>query len=61
MNAGAINGHFEKKSKNNGDTWRKRNLVIDDILGGDPTYMYIANQLYMYYTIRTEGIYLRLI
>lgn len=59
-NEDAINGHFEKKSKTEGDTWRKRQLVIDDILGGDPTYLYIDNQHYMYYTIYSQGIYLRI-
>lgn len=61
FNEGAVSGHFEKKSKNDGENWKRRTLVINDILGGDPTYTYINNQLYMYYTLRGEGIYLRVI
>lgn len=60
-NAGAIEGQFAKKSRDEGVTWRRRTLIDTDILGGDPTYAYINNLLHMYYTVRHEGIYLHIL
>lgn len=60
-------GQYEMTSTDAGSTWSEpihfypsqSPLEPNGVLGGDPTYLIAGNKLYMYYTIRGEGVYLK--
>jgi hypothetical protein len=52
-------GQYDMTSLDDGLTWSEPLKFNDDILGGDPTYTFINETLFMYYTVLTEGIVLR--
>lgn len=64
---GADAGQYEMTSSDDGLTWSAATLFYpsqsplepDGILGGDPTYVISNDTLFMYYTIRGEGVYLK--
>jgi hypothetical protein len=51
-------GHYKMISSDGGSTWSDYEHV-STILGGDPTYAIISDVLYMYYTVHTDGVYLK--
>lgn len=61
-------GQYEMISDDEGETWTKPVKFYPSadpknpkgILGGDPTYLVEGTQLFMYYTIRGEGAYLKI-
>ncbi len=54
----STSGHYRMVSLDEGGTWSDAEQ-FSSIMGGDPTYAFIDNILYMYYTIHTEGIYMK--